>query len=276
MFLGALTILRGLPEEIKRFIADRKHYDFPVEKYVKIPSIDSLCPVEDSLCPVEDSLCQNGGKKGIGYAKNAENSAHDSDSDSDSDLDLDLDLSGGGRSEYSDPPTGKNPVPEEPPPPILHTVKKNAREAGFSVDNTIARKFLASGLDPGWFSGAHNFLAFMAHNVRAKYPKEPPERQRDIFINAIAWDNLRETYPAWREQRQALDRERAVAHARDHPPEICPGCGAKMQGHRCPKCDGFVEFRDATVSWDFIPPPVFDFCSDKIRHKEIPKPVIDF
>jgi hypothetical protein len=50
MFLGALTILRGLPDEIKGFIADRKHYDFPVEKYVQIPSIYRLCPVEDSLC----------------------------------------------------------------------------------------------------------------------------------------------------------------------------------------------------------------------------------
>jgi hypothetical protein len=88
MFLGAVAILRGLPDGIKRFIAGRQHYDFPVEKYVEIPPADSLCPVEDSLCLKNDSLSENGSKNGIGYAENAANSAHDSDSDSDSDLDI--------------------------------------------------------------------------------------------------------------------------------------------------------------------------------------------
>jgi hypothetical protein len=267
IFLGALAILRGLPDEIKRFIANRKHYDFPVEKYVKIPPNDSLCPVEDRLCPKTDSLSENDGKNGIAYAKNAENSAHDSDSD--------LDISGGGRSYYSDPPEGKNPVPEEPPP-LLKIIKKNASQAGFIIDDQIARKFLASGIDPSWFSGPHDFQAFMAHNVRAKYPGEPPERQRDIFISAISWENLRTTYPGWKKQRDAEDHKRAVEHARDHPPQTCPACGGKIRARKCSACNGFIMFQEDTLSWNFIQPGDFDFSRDKIHPKGIPRKGIDF
>jgi hypothetical protein len=245
MFLGALTILRGLPDYIKRFIADRKHYDFPVGKYVEIPPADSLCPVEDSLS-------QNGGKNGIAYAKKDENSAHDSDLD----LDLDLDSSGGGRSDYSDPPKGKNQVPEEPPPPPpLKIIKTAAARAGFIIDDDIARRFLAAGLDPAWFTGPHDFLAFTAGKVRAKYPKEPPDRQRDLFISAIAWDNLREEYPGWRDGQEREAREREKARVKNLAPARCE-CGAELHGsRRCPACGRIAEFDEATWGFVFHAPP---------------------
>jgi hypothetical protein len=254
MFLGALAVLRGLPDDIKRFIADRKHYDFPVEKYVKIlplnsPS-DGPCPVEDGPPPKKVWPIP---KKGVAHAKNAANSAHDSDLDLDLDSDLDLDLGGGGRSDYSDPPSGENPVREEPPP-LLDTIKKNADRAGFVIGDSVARKFLASGLDSSWFSGSHDFLAFMAHTVRAKYPDEPPERQRDIFLSAISWDNLRAAYPGWRKRREAEARKKIAVHARDHPPEICR-CGRPLpRDGRCPHCFGKYEFEgDRWVFYDCSP-----------------------
>jgi hypothetical protein len=36
VFLGALKILRTLPEEIKGFIRDRRHYDFDVTPYIGV------------------------------------------------------------------------------------------------------------------------------------------------------------------------------------------------------------------------------------------------
>ena len=77
--------------------------------------------------------------------------------------------------------------------------------------------------------------------------------------------------------------ERIAAHARDHPPEVCPGCGAAMFGTHCPACGGMVEFREQDLSWDFVTPADFNLAGDfrdKIRRNEVPrgdaKPVLDF
>jgi hypothetical protein len=247
MFLGALSILRGLPDGIKRFIADRNHYDFPVEKYVEIPPADSLCLKSDSLCPIEDRLYPKRGEKGA-------NSAHDSDSDLD--LDLDINISGGGRSDYSDPPAEKPPPPENtPPPPLFKIIKANAGREGFVIGDDIAKRFLASGLDPAWFSGPHDFLAFMAYKVRAEYPGAPPERQRNIFISAITWDNIREEYPAWRDARAGAAQSREKARAEKLIPPRCE-CGADLHGaRRCPSCGRILEFDETTWGFVFLPPP---------------------
>jgi hypothetical protein len=89
IFMGVLAILKSLPEDIKRFIADRKHYDFPVEKHVAIPPNDGPCPKNDGPCPIEDGPSKKEQQNGMGHAEKAENSAYDSDLDSDSDSDSD-------------------------------------------------------------------------------------------------------------------------------------------------------------------------------------------
>ena len=82
MFLGALKVLRSLPDEIKDFIRDRRHYDFDVSKYIGDTSaIDSL-PI--AYTEKSDSLSQNNGET-------MPNSTHDLDLDLDSDLDFDFD-----------------------------------------------------------------------------------------------------------------------------------------------------------------------------------------
>jgi hypothetical protein len=246
IFLGVLSILRGLPDDIKQFIADRNHYDFPVEKYVEIPSGDGPCPVEDGPSPKKVWPMP---KKGVAHAKNDEISAHDSD------LDLDLDISGGGRSDYSDPPGGKNPAPEKPPPPpLLKIIKTNAAREGFIIGDDLAGKFLASGIDPAWFSGPHDFTAFMARKVRQKYPKAPPEEQRNLFIGAIAWDNLRREYPAWRDAQTAASANREKDRAKKLIPPRCE-CGAELHGaRRCPSCGRILEFDETTWGFVFLPP----------------------
>jgi hypothetical protein len=154
MFLGAMTILRGLPNNIKRFIADRKHYDFSVEKYIEIPLEDGPCPVEDSLCLKNDSLSENDGKNGIAYTKNDANSAHDSDSDFDSDSntypDDDDEFERASRGENSssspsDPFPQKESVPKQTSPPemlygnaasVWETIRKawNSHNCRFTAD----------------------------------------------------------------------------------------------------------------------------------------------
>jgi len=66
IFWGAVKIIKGLPDEIKRFMSDRKHYDFDVSEYIGIPD-DGPSMAHGGAMP---------------------NSAHDLD------LDLDLDLRG--------------------------------------------------------------------------------------------------------------------------------------------------------------------------------------
>jgi hypothetical protein len=261
IFLGVLTILRGLPDEIKRFIADRRHYDFPVEKYVEIPSIDGPCPVEDGPPPKKAWPIP---EKGVAHTKNTGNSAHDSDLDLD--LDSDLDIKSGGVEDLSSREE-KPPGPEPPPPQNIITLSE---KAGFPLDAAGARKVIAQNLDPAWLAGQFNFLEYLAEVVKAKCPKNP----KGMFFEAIGWQDVRPGFLPWRKKREAGARKEAAARARDHPPEACPGCGAAMSGRRCPACGGLVQFREAAQAWDFIPSADFNLAGDfrdKIRRQEIPK-----
>jgi len=75
LFAGAVKIIRGLPDEIKEFISNRRHYDFDVTKYIVIPVIEGEPPHE------------RGGMVSGGSQDPPPNSPHDSDLDLDSDLD---------------------------------------------------------------------------------------------------------------------------------------------------------------------------------------------
>jgi hypothetical protein len=169
---------------------------------------------------------------------------------------------------------------------FLDLIKKESQEAGFVIPDNLARH-LAGSTDPPWLSGPNSYFRFVAEQLRDQYRKKPKTQaeMRNLYLSALwkGWESLRETYPAWRAQAEALDRERAAAHARDHPPEVCPGCGGAMADLKCPACGGMLKFQDQDLSWDFISPGDFDFARDfqeKIRRKEVPrgvaKPVLDF
>jgi hypothetical protein len=218
----------------------------------------------------------------MAHTKNTTFSAHDSDLD----LDLDLDIkSGGGLKSIS----SREEAPPEKPPPTTTTVflktQEAARKAGFNITADIARGIVNSGLDPGWLDGGFNFLEYAARFIRGAYPGKPDPELRRLFITATGgrgeppWDNLLDEYPAWRKTQESAARKERAAHARDHPPERCPGCGGAMDMLKCPECGGFVEFREQNLSWDFVPPGDFDLSRDfrdKIQHKDVPKPVLDF
>ena len=280
MFLGALSILRGLPDEIKRFIADREHYDFPVEKYVKIPSINRLCPVEDSLCPVEDSLSENGGKKGIAYAQNAENSAHDSDLDLDLDLDDD-DRSANLSSREENPPVDNSGPSGAVSSSFLDLLKTESEAAGFVIPDDLARH-LADTTDPPWLSGPHSYFRLVAEQLRDQYRHaDPPKTRaelRNLYLAALrkGWESYRKTYPAWREGREAAAAEEEERNAlQESRPTVCR-CGAALSDRlRCPECGGFYQPAEGRAGYEFIEPPdVAAFVKqfqDKIRPQQVPR-----
>jgi hypothetical protein len=151
IFLGVVSILKGLPDDIKRFIADRKHYDFSVEKYIEIPLEDGPCPVDDGLPPEKTWPIP---EKGVAHTKNVENSAHDSDSDSDFDSntypdDDEFKKASRGKnsssSSPSDPFPQKESVPRRTSPPemlygnaasVWETIRKawNSHNCRFTAD----------------------------------------------------------------------------------------------------------------------------------------------
>jgi hypothetical protein len=284
IFLGVIKILRSLPDEIRRFIADRKHYDFPVEKYVKIPSIDGPSPVEDGPPPEKAWPIP---EKGVAHAKNTENSAHDLDLDLDSDLDSDLDIkSGGGLKAIA----SREEVPPEKPPPqtttaVILKIQETAKKAGFNITADVARSAVNSGPDPGWLSGGFNFLEYAARFIRGAYPEKPDPELRRLFITAIGgrgeppWDNLLDEYPAWRKKQEAAAAAEAAAREAERlkrdPPETCPGCGGPVKDRVCSRCRGHFRFREDPPGWEFLPHRD-GYLSEgfrKIRRGEVPEPV---
>jgi hypothetical protein len=131
IFLGVLKIFKALPDEIKEFVRDRRHYDFDVTPYIgagkpRVPkpqeavvslepqdaraAVSQAPPVESAVQEESDSVSlesggltmslkeergappENGSQNEGAPPKNTVQKRHDSDSDLDSDLDSDIDL----------------------------------------------------------------------------------------------------------------------------------------------------------------------------------------
>jgi hypothetical protein len=175
-------------------------------------------------------------------------------------------------------PPGNNPIPSGDVSSFLDLLKTESESAGFVIPDNLAQH-MAETTDPTWLSGPHSYFLFAVEQLTDQYHQNPKTKaeMRNIYMAALwkNWESFRKAYPAWREQREADARKEAVTLVRDHPPEVCPGCGKKMHGLKCSACDGFVDFQEKTLSWDFIQPGNFDFSLDKIRPGEIPKETLD-
>jgi hypothetical protein len=110
LLLGAIQVLKSLPDEIKVFISDRAHYDFDVRKYIEIPGEEcpapedggeagEECPEPGETAPVSEDGVQwaenseneaaERRKNGVQWDENRTKSDHDLDSDSDLDSEFD-------------------------------------------------------------------------------------------------------------------------------------------------------------------------------------------
>jgi hypothetical protein len=279
MFEGALAILRALPDEIKRFIADRRRYDFDVQKYVAIPEsgeppiisgvnegkaakidekpqeLPKNAPVPlDTLSGKDDTEPQNsqkGDTLSIPYRYPIDTLSHDSDSDSDSDDDDDDD------SFLKESLSGpcESPGEEKPAPggglslSFFDFIKSESKKLGFPIPDNLA-KHVEKTIPPDWLTGKNNFLRFTAAQLRDQYRKNPKTEAefRNLYQAALwkSWDSFREIYPGWREKQE--NRPRASP-----PPEKCPDCGRALkkpsgQLITC-KCGSFGERKGKIWEW---------------------------
>jgi hypothetical protein len=111
MFLGALKVLRALPDELKEFVRERRHYDFDVTPYIgagkpRIPEpqeavLSIELPIEREAvlqAPPVASAVQEGNDSALlesdglvlGYPENVSQKRHDLDLDSEMYLNLRL------------------------------------------------------------------------------------------------------------------------------------------------------------------------------------------
>ncbi|MDR1507827.1 MAG: DUF4373 domain-containing protein [Treponema sp.] len=161
--------------------------------------------------------------------------------------------SGGGRSDHPDPPGGKNPVPEEPPPPF-DLIKSESAAAGFVIPDNLAAH-LADTTDPPWLSGPDSYFRFVAEQLRDSYRtnRKTGAEMRKLYLSALwnGWENYRKTYPAWREGREAEAARGETERLRNSPPETCPRCGGAVERLRCQECGGFFEFLEDSCQWEF-------------------------
>ena len=116
LLLGAIKVLKALPDEIKDFIADRRHYDYDVSAYIgrfSTPSQDHL----ETIPPEKGrpSPC-------FGETISTPSQDHPPNSAHDLDLDLDLDLENNNNTappwynpSTAPPPSKAKPKPKKPP-----------------------------------------------------------------------------------------------------------------------------------------------------------------
>jgi len=138
-------------------------------------------------------------------------------------------------------------------PLFLQKIKDSCSRAGFAIADNLAKKL--SDLDPSWFDGSFTFPEYAALYIRGhpKYKDKHPAEQRDLFRKALwAWDNLREEYPAWREEQIDRAGKKAADHAMNNPPGECPKCGGTISV-KCPKCGGFWNWDEAKREHAWMP-----------------------
>jgi len=127
LFLGAVSVLKSLPDEIKDFIADRRHYDYDVSAYigrVSRPYQDPLetLPSDDAIPSLEFGETVSGDTQDTPL-----NSAHDLDLDSDLDPDLDIEINnttGPGKTTEKPTKPKKPPLREREPENDMERVEK--------------------------------------------------------------------------------------------------------------------------------------------------------
>ena len=260
MMLGAEKVLKSLPEDIKIFISDRKHYDWDISKIIGIDnqsSIDSLSLNSDSLSNKGNSLLEKGENSGIANPENVPENAHDSDLDfnsefnSDSKFDIDIDLDGD-----LDSNTRREQPVEKPKTTtiVLHNlIKEKVKQHGYYIDDPVVKKIMKAIADPDWFTCKYNIIAFAAEKIDEVYSDKPKEERKKLFVSAITkWDNIKDEYPDWFNKKLKADELRALDKLRNTPPKICPGCNADIEGLRkCPKCKGYIVFSKDKNEWIF-------------------------
>jgi hypothetical protein len=123
LLLGAVKVLKALPEEVKAFISDRRHYDYDITPYIgKVNT------------PPQDPPPENGGPSLDPPPESTPQKPHDLDLDLDSDLDFDFDKNIHTQVFEDPPPENGIPSPETLSSHFIRRWQQNA-----DVFNCLAR-----------------------------------------------------------------------------------------------------------------------------------------
>jgi len=256
ILLGAKKVLKSLPDDIKEFLSDRKHYDWDISDIVPPPKNSSATPLppqEKDGASIEFPELPE-----VHPPKTTPQTPHDSDSefDSDSDIDRDIDLDGDCKST----PTGSGkPVEKQKTTTIIdlhNIIKEKVKSHGFYIDEPVAKKIANSIQDPAWFTYPHSIIELVAEKINEVYYEKPKEERKKLFVSALTkWENIKDEYPDWLEKKIKADEVRALKELRETPPPQCLHCHTDMNGEKvCPKCKGFMYFEEKEKVWKYDPP----------------------
>jgi len=268
LFLGAVKVLKSLPDDVIKFISDRRHYDYDLSS---IFGKDSIIYTEntqnnDSLSQKSDSLSIGYQNNGIAYTKNDDFSTHDIDLDVDVDSDSDIDIDSDVDVDIKHEKKQSSAVENSQTTTNEHNIKNIAKLLGFFLTSKQAKEFLR--LDNSMLIGEHNFLVFAAERIREDTTKSRGDHER-IFSKAWNYQNLIQEYPDWlikkkieskkelkkqREQAEEEERKRKLKKAFENKPVICSHCGAliSIQGERerCDSCGWYTLFNNKKLVWE--------------------------
>jgi hypothetical protein len=205
---------------------------------------------------------ENKHKQMFEFEPKKQTQAKQADIESESDIDIDggsTTAAGGGEVVFLQQP--------ETTTTILNILSES-KKAGFTLDRKIAGRILAGNpVDPAWLFGPFSFIEFAAATIQDSYPVKSPVEQKRLFISSLEWEDLRETYPAWREQREqeaqakqqqeaAEAEQRRKDEARKNPPSVCDHCGFGLttDSRSCPSCGWLRFFDDESGAWEFQEP----------------------
>jgi hypothetical protein len=238
LFLGAVKVLKSLPDDVKKFISDRRHYDYDVSNI-----IGSEYPI--------DNLSQNNNNLSISYQENDKISTHDIDFDLDIDSDVVVDHRDISSCEEKPPDDDSKTTTD------ILSIQAIAKGNGFFLTDSQAGAFHC--LDPAWLSGDFNFLVFAAEKINADTSKTHGDHER-IFAKSWSYQNLLQEYPAWLKKKKTesivreksrqkakteQEKQRQLRELRKHKHKTCTHCGVVFKNiairGNCPSC-----------GWDYI------------------------
>jgi len=269
LFLGAVKVLKSLPDDVIKFISDRRHYDYDLSSIFGKNGIvyNENTQNNDSLSQNTDNLSIAYQNNGITYTKNDTFSPHefdldlDVDFDSDIDIDSDVDVDNKQKKQSSSVENPQTTTTE-------HNIKNIAKELGFFLTSKQAKEFLR--LDNKMLIGEHNFLVFAAERIREDTTKSRGDHER-IFSKAWNYQNLIQEYPDWlkkqkikaeanklkqQKDKEEKERKRKIKTAFENKPTVCSHCGAPItvQGEReqCAVCGWLCQFNEEKMVWEFF------------------------
>jgi len=264
ILLGAKKVLKSLPDEIKEFLADRKHYDWDISDIVpptKKGSATPLPPHENRDISIEFPELT-----GVEPPINGAKTLHDSDSDLDRDIDLDGDC--------KPTPTQCEKLVENQKTTTtidLHNIiKEKVKNHGFYIDDPVVKKIAKSIQDPTWFTSEFSIIDLVAEKINEIYSGKPKEERKKLFVSALTkWENIQDEYPDWLKKKIKTAEASAMERLRNTPPKLCLKCQTDLKGERlCPNCQGFMIFSEEERTWKYDPHVEFGSFRDEMRRKK--------